>query len=408
MQSRGAIALVAILVALCPPRGRADENALTLDRALALARERTPLLLAARARIEEARGRLAGASVFLRENPSLEGAAGRRRSDGGDNFAGDVAIVQTFELGGHRRARIDAAEADVAGASAASDEALRRSLRDVALAFQRALHAGERVRLLSSTEGVAADVVQIAERRYRADDVPILDVNLARAALARARSERASAEAGLAAALGELRLHLGMRGEEALRVEGRLGERRRMELAELLLRAGERSDLRELDAELRRSEAEVRLAHAEAWPDVGLGARYERDEGDDVVLGALTLSVPLFERAQGPRAESAARARRARLELEARRRAVDVEVRAAFEVAARRAAAVEELESNALPVLDENERLSRRSYEAGQIGLAELLFVRRETLQTRLEYLDRLLEAADASVDLEASAGALP
>jgi outer membrane protein, heavy metal efflux system len=406
MHSRGVVALVAILAVIGPHDGRADENGLTLERALALARERGPMLLAARARIEEARGRLTGASALLNDNPSIEGAAGRRRSDDDDTFAGDVGILQGFELGGRRRARIDAAEADLAGTGAASEEVLRRALRDVAVTFHRALHADERVRLLEDAEGVAAEVVQVAERRYRADDVPILDVNLARAALARARSDRATGEAELAAALGELRLHLGMRGEEALRVEGNLRERRRFELAELLARARERSDLRELDAELRRSDAEVRLARAAAWPDVGLGARYERDEGDDIILGALTLTVPLFDRAQGPRAETAARARRVRLELEARRRTVDVEVRTAFEIAARRTAAVEELES-ALPLLDENERLSRRSYEAGQIGLAELSFVRREILETRLEYQDRLLEAADAAVDLEASAGAL-
>ena len=55
----------------------------------------------------------------------------------------------------------------------------------------------------------------------------------------------------------------------------------------------------------------------------------------------------------------------------------------------------------------ENESLARRSYEAGEMALAELLLVRGETLDTRREYLERLLEAALAAVDVEASAGAL-
>ena len=143
------------------------------------------------------------------------------------------------------------------------------------------------------------------------------------------------------------------------------------------------------------------------WPNLGLGVRYEREEGADVGLGTLTLTLPVFEHGQGLRAEATARARRLRLELEADRRVVSVEVRTAFDVYGRRVDAALELERNAVPLLDENEALARRSYETGALGLAELLLVRREGLDTRKEYLERLLEAAIAGVELEASAGVL-
>ena len=48
-----------------------------------------------------------------------------------------------------------------------------------------------------------------------------------------------------------------------------------------------------------------------------------------------------------------------------------------------------------------------RSYETGQIGLAELLEVRRLTLEIRREHLARRLEAALAGVELAAAAGVL-
>jgi cobalt-zinc-cadmium efflux system outer membrane protein len=102
-----------------------------------------------------------------------------------------------------------------------------------------------------------------------------------------------------------------------------------------------------------------------------------------------------------------ARARRLELELEAARRAVLTEVRSAFEVYEQQRAAVEELEQNALPVLETNESLSRESYEAGQISLAELLIVRREILETRSDYLSRVADVAISAADLEASAGVL-
>jgi len=66
------------------------------------------------------------------------------------------------------------------------------------------------------------------------------------------------------------------------------------------------------------------------------------------------------------------------------------------------------LEKDGLPRQQENEALARESYRAGKINLATLLLVRREALDTRREYLERLLEAADAGVNLAAAVGALP
>ena len=160
-------------------------------------------------------------------------------------------------------------------------------------------------------------------------------------------------------------------------------------------------------AERSLADADLRLGGALAWPSLGLGVRYAREEEANVVLGTLTLSLPVFERGQGLRAEAGARSRRLSLELEAGRRVARVEVRTAFDVYRRRVEAVEELERDALPLLDGNEALARRSYESGQLGLPDLLVVRREVVGTRLEYLDRLLDAATAGVELEANAGIL-
>jgi cobalt-zinc-cadmium efflux system outer membrane protein len=400
-------ALCAVLWMVAVPQTSAAADALTVERALAMARERGPRILSASARTEEARGRLAGASILLRENPVLEGGAGRRYSDQGDTLAATAGVRQDFELGGQRRARIAGAEAGVERASSARDDSLRRLLREVARTFYTGLHADERLRVAASSEEIAAEVARIAERRHRAEDVPILDVNVSRAALARARAEREAAEASLASVLGDLRILLGMESAEALELAGDLRDRRPFDPAALLASAAERADLRALEARLSEAEAELRLARAETWPDLGVGAFYERDERDDVVLGELSLALPVFDRAQGARAEASARVRRLRIELEAARRAAAVEVQTALAVYARRVKAVEELEASALPLLDENESLARRSYDAGEMPLAELLLVRRETLDTRREYLERLLEAAVAAVDALASAGAL-
>jgi len=382
----------------------ADEGVLTLEAALARARQQSQAIASARGRIEEARGRLRGAST-LRDNPVLESAIGRR-SQGGTPADLDVGVSQTFELGGRRGARIAGAQAEVARAIASADDTSRMVLRQVADGFFRAVHAELRVNVARAAETHAADVHRIAERRHAAGDIAVLEVNVAASAQARARSEVLTAQASRAVALGELRVLLDLAPGEPLSVSGELRERRSYELGELTSRALERPDLRALEAELGAAEAEIRLGRSFSWPDVSPAVRYERDEGKRVLWGGLTVTLPFFNRGQELRAVGEARARRIRTEIGALRHAIQNEIETALEAYRLRLQAAEELQST-LGALDDNEHLARRSYEAGQIGLAEFLLVRREVLETRLAALDRLLDAAQAGSELESRAGLL-
>jgi cobalt-zinc-cadmium efflux system outer membrane protein len=402
--------LVAAFVAaltVWPRFGVAGENGLTLDQAMARARERAPAIVAARSAIDEARGRLIGASVLLRDNPEVEGGAGARLVERGELLEGNFGVRQVFELGGRRGARIASATAAVAHESATSADVTRRVLRDTAIVFWSAVHAAERQRLAEEAAGLGEETLHIAQRRYQAGDIGILDVNVARAALARARSGVQAQMAARDASLGALRLTMGMDADEPLAVRGDLRERPHYTLPALLAHTSERPDLQALAAGARQAEADMHLGRALQWPTVGVGASYERDDGNNVAMGNVTITLPVFERGQGLRAEAAARQRHAQLALEADRRSVSVEVQTTFTVYQRREDAVIELERNALPGLDDNEALARRSYAAGHLSLAELLLIRREILETKSEHLSRLLEAAVAGVELEASAGVL-
>lgn len=398
------LVLVILLILVVSAPGICQE-ALTLAEALSRAREQAPSVLSARARIDESRARL-GATSLLRD-PEVDAAAGPAISGGSRSERVEVGILQDLEIGGRRAARIGIAQSEVASAIADAENALRRAQREVAAAFFRGLQTQERLSLTTRAEGIANEILRTARRRYEAGDVALLDLNLARAAAARALAEKHAARSAQSAALGELRTLLGFAPEAELTLGGEFSSKRRYELADLLERASDRPDIRALQSHLEAANAELRLGKALAWPDFGLGARYEREEGQDFVLGAVRLTLPLFNRGQGVRAEAGARARRLSYELEAARQAVRIEVRSAFEVYDQQRAAVEELERNALPLLEENEALSRESYEVGQISLVELLLVRREILEIRNEYLSRLLDAAIASADLETSAGVL-
>ena len=146
---------------------------------------------------------------------------------------------------------------------------------------------------------------------------------------------------------------------------------------------------------------------ASAALNTAFGARYQREERNNIVLGGLTLTLPMFSKGQEPIASGLARATRLRAELDATRIRIGIEVRTALAAYQSRVEAVQLLERDALPGLDESVTLATRSFEVGQIGLAELLLIRREIIDTRFQYLDALLEAAIARVELDARAGVL-
>jgi cobalt-zinc-cadmium efflux system outer membrane protein len=386
----------------------AQENVLTRDEVIALARQRAPQILVARARIDEARGRLVVASALFAENPSLDFSAGRRDLPGGEFLEADVAIRQPLELFGTRSARIDGAEAGIAKAEARSDEATRQVLRDIATAFLGTLKTNEQVRIADDAEAVSAEMVRIAEARHKAGDVAVLDVNAARATAARSRAEIREADAVRESSIGALRALLGLSSSEMAGVRGALHDAlRQYGDAELLAQAQDRPDLRARLREIDQTEAEIRLGNALRWPAVGVGTEYKREELANVVMGGLSVSVPVFQHGQGTQVEAAARARRLRLGLAEARKAIENEVRTGLEVYRARLESVAELQEHALPLLEENEALARRSYEAGERPFSDWMLARKEALETKREHLDRLLEAAVAAVELETAAGIL-
>ena len=385
----------------------AQSGSITLEDALARARQRAPTIRVATARIDEARGRLVGARNRFRENPTIDAAAGPRQVEGATLTDIDVGLSQLFETGGQRAARIAGAEAAVAGEIATANDSVRLAVRETALAFLRTLHAQERLALLRSVEDVAADITNVAERRYAAGDIAVLDVNVAKSALARARAARLAADANRITFASELRWWIGGERDVLPIATGPLRSDRSADLAALLATAVKRPDLTAIEAQITDAEAEVRLGQAATRPDVGVGARFKREEGHRAVIGELTVTLPVFSAGQELRATGTARAARLRLELDATRSRIESAVRSSFEAYQSRQAAVRELEQAAIPSVDENDALARRSFEVGQINLPELLLLRRELVDTRLEYLDRQLEAAEAAVERDAVSGVL-
>jgi cobalt-zinc-cadmium efflux system outer membrane protein len=396
------LAGLVLLLALPVTAQQQQGIALTLDDALERARQSAPAIVAARMRSDEARGRVVGASLAFSTNPTVE-VEGGRRSGAATSTDYGVEVGQEIDLPQRRRARIDAAQAAVTQEEQRAREVERDVLREVATSFLRAVEARERAEAATTGRHLADEAQRIAERRYTAGDVAQLDVNLARTAVSRADAEVRSANAALTGHLTQLQALLGM--TEPVMASGSLRDALTLTTADLVARAAGRPDVRVVEAEIAEAEAEQRLARTLRWPDFGVRGSY-RHEGDErVMLGGVGFTLPVFNRGQEATAIANARLARLRAEREALTRTIEAEIRGAIALHDALRDAATQYERTVLPLVEENEKLALESYEVGQIGLGDLLLVRREALDARRALIDQLIETRLAEVELRAKAG---
>jgi len=380
---------------------------LTLSRVMELAGTNSRDVRIAVTRIAEEEGRFTGAQVRSIENPKLETALGPRIGTT-TTVDVDVSVEIPFERGGKRDRRVAAARAGVQREKHAVDDARRHAIAIAVSAYFRVLQAEERLRLAEERKALAEELFRVARERHQSGDAPLFDVNLAQAEMSRAKSAIESEKGVVARARAVLAASLGLPSGGDLRVEGDLKDRTFFDTIPSEASLEKRSDLLVALAEVDASRAGVALAEARRRPDIAFRVGYRHEEGNDIVQGGVSIPLPFFNPGKGPVQEARARVDRARIDAEARKAAMSSEIEGARRGYAAAAESVRLLEKDGLPRMQENEALARESYRAGKINLATLLLVRREALDTRREYLERLLEAADAGVNLAAALGTLP
>ena len=377
---------------------------LTFERALELARRQSPDLETARARVTEAGGRVEAASVWP-FNPQVAGSGGPRFARDGRTADWSVGVTQWLEIGGQRGDRLAAARAGVDAEQARSADTERLLLQEVAGGFVELLYWERRIALARENVRIAEEIERVAQRRREVGDVGGLEESVASLALTRARTDEARARAALAQVEGRLKILLGF--EPGSQIVAR-GDLRRVGTvaSPRPTDAITRPDVRALQAEIRQAESEADLGRAARLPNLALGASYSREEEANIVVGGLTVALPIFDHGQGVTAVAETRRARIEAELEGTRRRAAVEIRTASATSRQLSAALRGFEDGGLATLERAERVTTASYEAGAIPLGELLAVRRELIGAKLDYTDLLLGAAMARIELITSRGA--
>ena len=390
-----------------------DPAAVLVQRALAANRE----LIASRLDVARARARLRQASLL--RNPVLEieqtgGALGL--SEGEVERRAEISVP--IEYGGQRGRRIDVAEAELLVTEALFENRERRIVAEVRRAYVQAVAAARELGFTNELAEIDAEIGNVLNLRVREGDAPPLEASLLRVEIERLLSRRAVLEGRRRAAELELATIIGAPADERIELGQAYGSGIDVPPADTAVQMAleRRPDLRAAELEIVAAEAGLNLAKARSLPEVSVFAGYATGRGgfDQTPVGPLTdqdklinagvaISLPIFDRNQGTRAEAAAAAEQARR----LRSLLELQIRAEVESAIARFraadAAVEVFRQGVIERSAENLRVMRAAYEAGAFTISEFLTERRRLVDAQLELTEALTERAVALIDLQAA-----
>lgn len=407
----------AVITQYFDPQGAAASD--LVRRALAANAE----LVASRLDIERARARLRQAG--LRPNPTIEVEQSTGRLIGSPSErATSIGFALPLELGGKRQNRIALAQAEFEVAEAEIANRERRLAVEVRTAYAEALAALRELEITEELNNIDLQTARIVEARVNEGESAALELNLLRVEVDRLRAQRALVEGKLQAALLKLKNITGMPLGESLRLREVLttpplpDPPASMEQAvEAALRT--RADVRLARLNERAAQAGLRLARAEATPDVTVSTKYSFDRSltdlpeplvpvpDRTRLLSFGVSIefPLFKRNQGAKAEASVAITQAQRRREVVEQLVRSEVASTYAryEASRSALAI--FEQGVLGRSATNIRTMREAYRLGAFRITELLTEQRRLIDSQREYIEILTERYRALVDLHSAIG---
>ena len=400
-----ALLVCALSVAVLAP-SPVDAQPLALTEADALSRldPGGPQLRALRARVDMARAEQLAAGRW--PNPRV--TFNREAVAGSTEHM--FLVTQPLPITGRRGLDVDAAVARVAASRNRADDRTRRLRTDVRLAFAGVWLAQTRQRELARVRDQVQDLATVLARREAAGDAAGFDRLRAEREALDLEAERALAASDLTRAQSAL-VRLFASPVDPATVDAVRPDVSRAAvppLDVLMARAeASRGELLALERDLEAAGFASRSAARRRVPEPELvaGSKSSSALGGDVgAVIALQATIPIFDRARPEQALAAAQAAEADAHAQAFRLALRADLAALRSAVLERRSALDRYRT-AAAASDEIERIARVTYDAGELGILELLDAHRTAAEARIR--QAVLDTAtwEAEIELEYVSG---
>ena len=292
--------------------GAAQEGVvrLSLDDALERFAACNLSLIAERYHVDMAEAQVTQAKLF--ENPviSFEQNVYNRNNDKyfdlGKEGEAVVEIEQLIYIAGQRNKRVRLEKLNKEMAVYQFEEVIRTLRGELKEKFVDLYYTRKSLSVYDREIGYLSTVLDVYKEQNAKGNVSLLEKSRIQALLLSLKQERNGISNEAVALEGDLRLLLGLKREEVpepLFDESALDriELEKLPLAELSARMAGRPDLKQAEAGIRASEADVRLQRSLAFPEVSLKGAYDRAGNfcNNYFAIGLSVSVPIFNRNQG-------------------------------------------------------------------------------------------------------------
>jgi len=405
----GAGSMLVGLVLVLPFLGGAAAAAepLTLGRAIAIARERSPRLAAAAALVHGAEGAARAAGRL--PNPAVELRTENWQPHGGGPLPDHFALLSIpLPVGGRLGAERALADAELGVAGEDRRETSRRMLLDVAARFVGTVGARGLVATLREQRDGLDEAVRILGRRVDEGVAPGSDLAKIEAELGRLDLAAARAALAMQQAADELAVALGAASpvEPATLVEPAPLPLPAGDPATLVAEALERRpDIAAARARLARARRALALERSRAVPDISVEGGWKRTDGENTGVFALAVPLPLSDRNQGAIARAAGEAEAAARELAAVEAEGRAEARSALAAAVALAARAAGAEHALVAPADVVRRAARSALREGGGDVLRLVDAERVATDARREALELRLEAVLAAIRARVALG---
>jgi outer membrane protein TolC len=322
-----------------------------------------------------------------------------------DNFA---YLQQTFETGGKRDRRLEAAT------TAITRQQLERALTErqvttrVRLAYWQAAGAALIAQLLAEDRERFQQIITYHEARVR--EGAMAEVDLIRVRLEGERLAVALNSARLDAERFRIALQreMGLARFDPIELASPLEPLPPPSIASVEEAIDTRPELRLARHLIEQARANLRLQQSGAKPNVDVLFGYKRTSGFDTMIGGVQFDLPFANRNQGNIEAATAEITLA----ESSRTAAEAIVRAEVESALREVEIRRRQLTDQLPAVrrqaDETARIAEAAYREGGTDLLRLLDAQRLRLETQLLYSRSLTEYRQSLVALDAALGVTP
>jgi len=382
----------------------AAQPELNLEQLESLAVQTGRSMQAARDQVEAARYGVSTATAF--PNPELEYLSGSQRSRAGVGQAGDVrsmALTQPLDLPWRRGPRIAAAEAGLSSASAGAGIVEAELLARLRNRYFNLLRRDAELKNAHEDASTVENVHTRIAKRVEIGEAPRFELIKADAELLNARKNVQAAGFRVEQARSQLRQAVGAALPADFTISGSLRQVPDVPgLAQLQQEMQANSpDLARAQAEVQRAEQLLVLERAQRLPNVALKAGIDEDPEVRSSRLGLVVSIPLWDRRQGPVGEAAAQLSRSRHEFEGQRFSLAQALEVAYqqyEIARTQVAA---LESGIVRQAEAALRVATAAYRFGERGFLEVLDAQRFYRAARAELIEARYELASAWIEIE-------